>query len=735
MQDRKRLYALSHTDLVSQFSGSTLAEAERYYREQRVMEAEIKGNTIRGVVQENELEEQIAEVVVEDGGLYVACTCGHRGPGPCVHIGALLMAWLNERETFLGYEDPPEFVTDEHAASTTGYEDEYHEMLAEQTLVELRAIARRRGIEIKGTRKEPIVEELAAQLSRPEGIRKQIHQLDELTRQLFAYLNLIISPTYGLSSEHIIDTLSGKKIDVSRRTLITRLNDLAELGLLLTFKRDNLVYYSLPQAVRLLIPPQPGFIAPYVDEAPAPFEIKERSSTSIVQALYTVWNYVLQKHPHREKSLPRRAQERWPQLSGWDYELDELTEMERLKRDVYGLYGQSMTVPPPPYRLGSADRAALRTSTGHSDPEIDFYYALLESIRAVEAQPGAPVTTRPQIFEQLLSMSPSLRMYTIAHAWLTTTTWSEMDLLRQVKDDLRLRRSLSYPSFQPADLYREWGAGRQTVLRFLTPALEGEWLSVEGLLKAIFEIMPNMLHSQSNTTTWWLESTHTKKQFGTTYEDWHDSVGQFVRAVLEGPLLWLGAVSLGYREGKLLAFRVTPAGAFIMHRRANLVEAEIEPAAEDAVRFENNLTVSIVPGYAPAQLHELLHHLGTLEETTPQRFVYRISAEGVLHALEQGQTIERLLEQLEAWSGKRVPADWKIKVQEWSQNYGKLHIYDEMTLIEMADDYALQELFSNTSLREHVIYQFSPRLVAIRPEALDRLVGEMEKQGYMPRIE
>ena len=75
------------------------------------------------------------------------------------------------------------------------------------------------------------------------------------------------------------------------------------------------------------------------------------------------------------------------------------------------------------------------------------------------------------------------------------------------------------------------------------------------------------------------------------------------------------------------------------------------------------------------------------------------------------------------------------RMADWSQNYGKLHVYDDITLIELADDYALQELLSNTALRDHVIYAFSPRLVAIRPEALDALIPEMEKRGYTPHVE
>jgi hypothetical protein len=74
-------------------------------------------------------------------------------------------------------------------------------------------------------------------------------------------------------------------------------------------------------------------------------------------------------------------------------------------------------------------------------------------------------------------------------------------------------------------------------------------------------------------------------------------------------------------------------------------------------------------------------------------------------------------------------------MRTWSHNYGKLHIYEDITLLELTDDYALQELMVSTSLREALVHQFSPRLVAVRLEAVDTLVQEMEKRGYTPRVE
>jgi hypothetical protein len=260
-------------------------------------------------------------------------------------------------------------------------------------------------------------------------------------------------------------------------------------------------------------------------------------------------------------------------------------------------------------------------------------------------------------------------------------------------------------------------------------------VSVEGFLRAIYEVNPDLLHATTSTATWWIQSSKTKKQFGTTFEDWQDSVGRFVLSVLHGPLAWLGAVGLGYQDGKLSAIKVTPVGSFALQRRQTIVDTNAQPVTRGAVTLKDDLTVELVPGRTPAQLHDLLHLVGQLEETTPERFIYHITADGVLLALEQGQTIESLLARIGAWSDAEIPDAWHQQMETWSQNYGKLHVYDDITLIELADDYALQELLSNTTLRDHVIYAFSPRLVTIRPEALDGLIQEMEKRGYTPHVE
>jgi hypothetical protein len=408
-------------------------------------------------------------------------------------------------------------------------------------------------------------------------------------------------------------------------------------------------------------------------------------------------------------------------------------------------------------------------------PEIEFCYVLLESMDILSAAPGQPVSMRREAMYRFLRSSLAAKVHTLWQAWTTSETWSEMDMvLRAAGQDpagrepapLRLRRSLAYPSFTPANLYQEWRHARQTVLRFLSLADEERWVSVDGFLQAVYSVHPDLLHNQTDASVWRLESPRTGKQFGTTLEDWQQGHGRFVLAMLQGPLFWLGLVRLGYSSAQHPApeaFQLTPAGAFVLGKRAKLFTsapgAGLLTASEGtgaaACSVSDDLTIVLRPGRAPVELYDLIDAVGVLLEAAPDRFVYQLTASSVLRwaetVLSKGHistngastTYSEAIETLIGTLGKhcappgtrpQVAADWQRTLRTWAENYGRLHIYEGLTLLELADDYALQELLASIPLQEHIVYQFSPRLVAIEDGAVDHLVQEMEKRGYTPRV-
>jgi len=644
---------------------------------------------------------------------------------------------------------------------------EYREMLAQQTINDLRAIAEMRGIDVHGNRKEPIIEALANQLSDLEVMRAEIELLAQQPHAsqilaILAYMHLTVAPGYGVTAESLAQAVVETGWAQDKQSVRSQLKMLRLRGLLLSFSYRKATYLSMPHAVRICLPRRPGLVPSYPAEKAEKLAVYQRSPAHARQALYATWEQIAEHATRRRAGPPRQPIEnQLPQLQEWDHLASEIeaqtsqaTRRGQMIESV-GLAREPLTIPVPSYRLGDADHERLREQyaswgaegpaserPSHLEEEIDFVYALLAELGTVSSSPGAPVVSDEKRFQQFLKMAPSEQTRAILHAWVNSTTWSEMEIALRASDDMHLRRNSSYSTYKPSHLYREWRAGRETVLRFLSLLDEGRWYSTEGFLKRVYELNPQLLHSHSHRSVWWIESRKAKKQFGTTLDDWQQSFGQFIISMLTGPLFWLGVVQLGYASpgdatGEAPdALQITPVGALAFGREAVQV-SRASPAAlgKPGVEMGEEMTVTLRSSAASSRLHDLLHLVGELQKATPDHFVYQITAGGVQAALEQGESVESITATLAKLTGLEVPAAWEERMRAWSQNHGKFHVYDDLTLVELADDYALLELLANTSLREKIVYQFSPRLLAIHPEAVDMLVQEMEKQGYTPRVE
>jgi hypothetical protein len=434
-------------------------------------------------------------------------------------------------------------------------------------------------------------------------------------------------------------------------------------------------------------------------------------------------------------------------------------------RSITAAVHWALTVAAPPCRLSDDDVEYVRQQTGYSAPEIEFCYVLLEGLGALSGEPGEPVSLHREAMYRFLRSPSSDKVRALRQAWMANETWSEMEaVIRAAK--LRVRRSLIQSSLKPADLYEEWRVARETVLRYLALLEPDRWVSVDGFLRAVYSVHPDLLHHQLDSSVWWLESLKTGKQFGATLEDWQESHGQYVLAMLHGPLYWLGLIRLGSAplqgSGPAQgtgpeAFQLTQAGAFALGRSDTLKQGTLgvtaTPAAGGAdaavCSIADNLTITLLPGRAPPDLYDLVHTVGDLVEATPDRFVYRITADKVYRwadaAVNQGtatgssDAIETLIAALAQHCAPpgaqpQIASGWQRTLRTWSSNYGQLHVYENLTLLELADDYALQELLISTDLQEHLVYQFSPRLVAIRADAVNRLVEDLEKRGYTPCV-
>ena len=144
-------------------------------------------------------------------------------------------------------------------------------------------------------------------------------------------------------------------------------------------------------------------------------------------------------------------------------------------------------------------------------------------------------------------------------------------------------------------------------------------------------------------------------------------------------------------------------------------------------------TISVNPTAVSAQTHDYLDKITRLEEAAATRFIYQLDTAAVHQAFESGHTLAQMLDDWPQFLPLPMPEAIRNQLIAWWQAYGQVRLYENMTIIEFGDAYALSEMKAITSLEKYLVAEISPNLVVIPAHAIDILVGELEKAGYTPK--
>jgi len=160
------------------------------------------------------------------------------------------------------------------------------------------------------------------------------------------------------------------------------------------------------------------------------------------------------------------------------------------------------------------------------------------------------------------------------------------------------------------------------------------------------------------------------------------------------------------------------------------------PLTPGAVIVGDDASVLVPAGTADAAVHSLLTRVGELVGGSAEGLRYRLTAERVQTAFDDGLSGPELLGFLEERSSKPVPRRVRSIIERWSASYGSVRLYDELSLIELSEEVLPAEVLAAVpALRQHLVYALSPRLLAVEPAAADAVVADLVRLGYAPRIE
>ncbi len=755
---------LTKSDLQGLFTAKSLRRARSYIH--MVRNPVRTGKTLTAQVRGSRMYE--VEIDVESGGIHAQCSCPYDWGGYCKHIGALLLKWIQYSGEFsvqdapstsnahpievIPVKAPPTFrpnhlpfwLENPFVERLDTDDAELYQWLNEIKLQDLRQIAKRRGWKVKGTRKADIVRQISERITDPGDILKTVLALDKEHRAVLRAMVLL-----SASSVTSPDTLKDManvwcKLDSYKNTS-TYTHHLCQMGLALPgsvldeyYDQDDFV----PQSIARVLPLALEGVIPTSSHPQSNIgEIHLADPYPFVHAANQIILLLEQQPTPLRPPLPRPRMEKfYPELREWDYNPYELEQAES-NRALHSS-ATTLTIPPPARSLPDETIERLTPVAG-SERQLEFIYALLVAIGIF--QPGSPVTIWTQIKEQFLRQGELAQRAILVQTFFRMLNWSTLwEMLRDEK--LRLKRVFKHGNLKPKNLRTHLMSFRHVVLGALASLPDGEWVAIKDLFRLMRVVWPTFdssawrVHWRSfSAPSWFLVSNKSSQALRSEdANDWELAQGRFIQQIITGPLNWLGLADLCFDDDVLTAVRFHGLADLYWDRveipdapPTVTAQAPSTPVKEAIVSDEH--TISVAPSAVPPQAHNLLNKIARLETATAERFVYQLDPQTAHESFEAGLALSEIANDWEEFLAIPMPDSINAQLTTWWEAYGRVRIYENLTVIEFGDDYALTEMKAVTQLEQVLIAEISPRLVVIPQQALAALTKALEKAGYTPK--
>ena len=318
-----------------------------------------------------------------------------------------------------------------------------------------------------------------------------------------------------------------------------------------------------------------------------------------------------------------------------------------------------------------------------------------------------------------------------ARAWLAEPRAEQLRALQETwRDDEAWNDLWHVPSIRCEETgwRNDPVAGRAAILALVRHCPDASWLSIPGFVETVRDQAVDFLRPNGDFESWYIRDARSGA-FLTGLEHWEQVEGALLAWVLAGPLHWLGAVSLGYREGweKPTAFRVTPSGAAFLGR---LQPPDGEPPT-GAAQVTPDATVAL-PRAASLSDRFQLARIAEWRASGPE-YAYAITPASLGHALGAGVELARIERFLARISGNEVPAAALARLRTWASRYGDVRMR-HVAVLETRSAQVMAELRAHERIHAYLRQALSPTMAVVRASDWEALIQELHRAGYLPEI-
>ncbi len=305
-------------------------------------------------------------------------------------------------------------------------------------------------------------------------------------------------------------------------------------------------------------------------------------------------------------------------------------------------------------------------------------------------------------------------------------------------------------------------------------------------------------HNLFSSPSWWLEQEEGRTLHPTQWNDWLRAEGRYIARLLRGPLHWWGISDVALsNSGQLLAFRLTPLAGLLVHGSISAPQADRPRIIADSASNRRETTAWLMSSHggrllpapqagfpspydqdAPQMLTlsengdilissspvewpliELLEDFAEVAGVQAGRLCYRLTAASLAEALSRGLHPTHLLQLLHQHAdarelidapqaplgdtcppgrvpclGDRYPTPLLTQLECRIKNYGRVRLYTDVTLLEVADTLVIRELSATTPLEEQVVRTIHPTLLILKKQGAERIVQDLKRRGQVPLL-
>ncbi len=375
--------------------------------------------------------------------------------------------------------------------------------------------------------------------------------------------------------------------------------------------------------------------------------------------------------------------------------------------------------------LGSRLQAE-QTRVESDTPLLIFVRLLLVKLGLLQERRGSIYALPAEEFFALPLLERIRRCYRL---YVETPFWNELLYL----PDVNVR-----PGPQPHDpAHEEVIRARHIAIERVLQETPNEWHSFPALIARTKLYAPNLLFprqygsraerysSGSNPYGW---DFRLRRGWLTHREGWHMVEGGFIRAIVAGPLHWLGLVDLDHEESP---------GTFRLSSDALSVASNELPATPDEATWGRLIVQPNFELVALAPVSEyLLVQLDRFAERVSLEHIaqYRVTKASITRAIQRGSHAGQIQEILEQAAGGDIPQNVRYSLMEWERQARRIEIWQEAMLLEVDEEALLDDLLAHEETHKLFKRRLAPRLVEVAPQHVEAVQRLLWQRNYLPAL-